>query len=69
MVKEVAAFEYDEERQKFRWDIPADYNFVEVIHGWSAGESTKPLAITEYPDGRVEQASLRQTALSVPLVC
>lgn len=57
MVKEVAAFEYDEERQKFRWDIPADYNFLEMIHGWSAGASTKLLAITEYPDGRVEQAS------------
>ena len=59
MGKELAAFDYEEERQKFRWDIPADYNFVEVIRSWSEENSTKLLAITEYPDGRVEQASYR----------
>ncbi len=28
MGKELAAFDYEEERKKFKWDIPEDYNLV-----------------------------------------
>ncbi len=56
MGKEIAAFDYEAERKKFTWDIPEDYNFVEVIRRWSA-DRTKLMAITEHPDGTVEQAS------------
>ena len=31
MGKEIAAFDYEEERKKFEWDIPEDYNFVEKV--------------------------------------
>ena len=55
MGKEIAAFDYEEERKKFEWDIPEDYNFVEVIRRW-ADDRTKLMAITEHPDGKVEKA-------------
>jgi len=55
MGKEIAAFDYEEERKKFKWDIPEDYNFVEVIRRW-ADDRTKLMAITEHPDGEVEKA-------------
>ena len=31
MGKEIAAFDYEEEREKFEWNIPEDYNFVEKV--------------------------------------
>ena len=31
MGKEIAAFDYEEEREKFKWDIPEGYNFVEKV--------------------------------------
>ena len=55
MGKEIAAFDYEEERKKFKWDIPEDYNFVDVIRRW-ADDRTKLMAITEHPDGKVEKA-------------
>ena len=55
MGKEIAAFDYEEERKKFKWDIPEDYNFVDVIRKW-ADDRTKLMAITELPDGKVEKA-------------
>ncbi len=55
MGKEIATFDYDEERKKFKWDIPEDYNFVDVIRRW-AYDRTKLMAITEHPDGKVERA-------------
>ena len=55
MGKELAAFDYEEERKKFKWDIPEDYNFVDVIRRW-ADDRTKLMAITEHPDGKVEKA-------------
>ena len=55
MGKELAAFDYEEEREKFKWDIPEDYNFVDVIRIW-ADDRTKLMAITEHPDGKVERA-------------
>ncbi|WP_135604792.1 acyl-CoA synthetase [Methanococcoides sp. NM1] len=56
MGKEKAAFDYEEERRKFNWDIPEDYNFVDTIKRW-AKDRTKLLAITEHPDGMVEKAA------------
>jgi len=56
MGKEIAAFDYEEERKKFKWDIPEDYNFVDVIRRW-ADDRTKLMAITEHPDGEVERAA------------
>ena len=56
MGKEIAAFDYEEERKKFNWDIPEDYNFVDVIRRW-ADDRTKLAAITEHPDGKVEKAA------------
>ena len=56
MGKEIAAFDYEEERKKFKWDIPEDYNFVDVIRR-CADDRTKLMAITEHPDGRVEKAA------------
>ena len=55
MGKELAAFDYEEERKKFKWDIPEDYNFVDVIRR-RADDRTKLMAITEHPDGKVEKA-------------
>ena len=55
MGKEIAAFDYEEERKKFKWDIPEDYNFVDVIRR-RADDRTKLMAITEHPDGKVEKA-------------
>jgi len=31
MGKEIAAFDYEEEREKFEWNIPEGYNFVEKV--------------------------------------
>ncbi len=56
MGKEIAAFDYEEERKKFKWDIPEDYNFVDAIRR-CADDRTKLMAITEHPDGRVERAA------------
>lgn len=58
MGKEIAAFDYEEERKTFKWDIPEDYNFVEVIRRW-ADDRKKLMAITEHPDGKVEKAGYR----------
>jgi acetyl-CoA synthetase len=58
MGKERTVFDYDAERTKFRWDIPEDYNFIEVIRRW-AEDRTKLMAITEHPDGTVEKAGYR----------
>jgi len=55
MGKELAAFDYEEERKKFKWDIPEHYNFVDAIRRW-AYDRTKLMAITEHPDGKVEKA-------------
>ena len=54
-----AAFDYEEERQTFKWDIPKDYNFIDTIRSW-AKDSTKLMAITEHPDGNVEKAGYRE---------
>ena len=59
MGKELAAFDYEEERKEFKWDIPEDYNFVYVIRIW-AEDRTKLMAITELPDGKVEKAGYRE---------
>lgn len=56
MGKETEAFDYEEERKKFTWDIPEDYNFVDTIGRW-ARDRTKLMAITEYPEGKVEKAA------------
>ncbi len=56
MGKETSAFDYEEERKKFKWDVPPDYNFVDTIRRW-AKDRTKLLAITEHPDGQVEKAA------------
>ncbi|MDD5473717.1 MAG: AMP-binding protein [Candidatus Methanoperedens sp.] len=53
---ETSAFDYEEERKKFRWDVPQDYNFVDTIGKW-AKDRTKLMAITEHPDGLVEKAA------------
>ncbi len=55
MGKELATFDYEKEREKFKWDIPEDYNFVDVIRR-CADDITKLMAITEHPDGKVERA-------------
>jgi acetyl-CoA synthetase len=55
MGKEITAFDYEEERKKFKWDLPEDYNFVEVIRRW-AEDRTKLMVITEHPDGKVEKS-------------
>jgi len=54
-----AAFDYEEERKTFKWDIPKDYNFIDTIRSW-AKDSTKLMAITEHPDGNVEKAGYRE---------
>ena len=59
MGKEITAFDYEEERENFKWDIPEDYNFVDVIRRW-ADDRTKLMAITEHPDGKVEKAGYRE---------
>ncbi len=56
MGKETSAFDYEEERRKFKWDVPPDYNFLDTIGRW-AKDRTKLLAITEHPDGKVEKAT------------
>ncbi|MBU4491287.1 MAG: AMP-binding protein [Euryarchaeota archaeon] len=56
MGKETAAFDYEEERKKFNWDVPEDYNFVDTIGRW-ARDRTKLMAITEHPGGEVEKAA------------
>lgn len=56
MGKETTAFDYEEERKKFTWDIPEDYNFLDTIGRW-AMDRTKLMAITEHPDGEVEKAT------------
>ncbi|MFU8767645.1 MAG: acyl-CoA synthetase [Candidatus Methanoperedens sp.] len=59
MGKESAVFDYQEERQNFVWDVPEDYNFVDVFGRW-AKDRKRLIAITEYPDGRVEKSSYRE---------
>ena len=59
MGKEIAAFDYEAERKKFKWDLPEDYNFVEVVRSWS-DDRTKLMVITEHPDGKVEKAGYRE---------
>lgn len=56
MGKETTEFDYEEERGQFNWDIPVDYNFVDVIRGWTK-DRTKLLAIIEHPDEEVEKAT------------
>ncbi|GFO96844.1 acetyl-CoA synthetase, partial [groundwater metagenome] len=56
MGKETIAFDYEEERKKFTWDIPEDYSFVDTIGRW-AKDRTKLMAITEHPNGDVEKAA------------
>lgn len=56
MGKEIVAFDYEEERSKFGWDIPEDYNFVDVMREW-AKDRTKLMAIIEHPDGAVDKAA------------
>ena len=56
---EKAAFDYEEERKTFKWDIPEDYNFIDTIRSW-AKDSRKLMAITEHPDGNVEKAGYRE---------
>ncbi|MCL7415536.1 MAG: AMP-binding protein [ANME-2 cluster archaeon] len=59
MGKETSSFDYEEEIKRFTWDVPADYNFVDVIGRW-AQNRTKLMVITEHPDGRVEKAAYRE---------
>ncbi|WP_319506341.1 AMP-binding protein [uncultured Methanolobus sp.] len=59
MGKETVAFDYEEEVSKFNWDIPEDYNFVDVIRSW-AKDRTKLMAIIEHPDEEVEKATYRE---------
>ena len=56
MGKEMVAFDYEDERKKFTWDIPEDYNFLDNIGRWTK-KRTKLMAITEHPDGEVEKAT------------
>jgi len=56
MRKETTVFDYEEERKKFTWDIPEDYNFLDTIGKW-AEDRTKLIAITEHPDGRIDKAA------------
>lgn len=56
---EKTAFDYEEEKKSFKWDIPEDYNFIDTIRSW-AKDSTKLMAITEHPDGNVEKAGYRE---------
>ncbi|WMW21571.1 AMP-binding protein [Methanolobus mangrovi] len=56
MGKETVAFDYGEEISKFNWDIPKDYNFVDVVREL-AKDRTKLMAIIEHPDGVVEKAT------------
>ncbi|MBN1455301.1 MAG: AMP-binding protein [Methanomicrobia archaeon] len=59
MGKELTVFDYEAERKRFTWEIPEEYNFVEVVRRW-AEDRTKVLAITEHPDGTVERAGYRE---------
>jgi acetyl-CoA synthetase len=59
MGKEIAAFDYEEERKKFSWDIPKDYNFIDTIKKW-AKDRTKLIAIIEHPGGEVEKAAYQE---------
>jgi acetyl-CoA synthetase len=59
MEKETTAFDYEEERRKFTWDISEDYNFLNTIGRW-AKDRTKLMVITEHPDGDVEKAAYRE---------
>ncbi|MEL4304440.1 acyl-CoA synthetase [Methanococcoides sp. LMO-2] len=59
MGKEKEAFDYEEERKNFNWDIPEDYNFVDTIRKLAA-DSSKLMTVTGYPDGTVEKASYRE---------
>jgi len=52
----MVAFDYEDERKKFTWDIPEDYNFLDNIGRWTK-KRTKLMAITEHPDGEVEKAT------------
>jgi len=56
---EKRAFDYEEEKKTFKWDIPEDYNFIDTIRSW-AKDSTKLMAITEHPNGNVEKAGYRE---------
>ncbi len=56
MRKETTTFDYENERAKFTWDIPEDYNFVDTIRKWAMDRS-KLMAIAEHPDGNVEKAA------------
>ena len=44
MGKETESFDYEEERKKFTWDIPEDYNFLDNIGRWTKNR-TKLMAI------------------------
>ncbi|AKB85287.1 acyl-CoA synthetase [Methanococcoides methylutens] len=57
--KEKEAFDYEEERKSFNWDIPEDYNFVDTIRKLAA-DSSNLMAVTGYPDGTVEKASYQE---------
>ena len=59
MGRETAVFDYQKERDGFVWDIPKDYNFVDIIRRW-AGDRKSLLAIVEHPDGTVEKATYSQ---------
>jgi acetyl-CoA synthetase len=59
MGKEIAEFDYEEERKKFSWDIPKDYNFIDTIKKW-AKDRTKLIAIIEHPGGEVEKAAFQE---------
>lgn len=59
MGKETTSFNYEDERRNFMWDIPADYNFVDVVRRW-ARDKTKLIAITHHPDGSAEETSYRE---------
>ena len=56
MGKETAAFDYEDERKKFTWDIPENYNFLDTIRRW-AEDRTKLISITEHANGEVEKAT------------
>ncbi|WP_048193033.1 acyl-CoA synthetase [Methanococcoides methylutens] len=56
MGTETAAFDYEEERKNFNWDVPEDYNFVNTIKEWATNEK-KLMAVTEHPDGKIEKAA------------
>ncbi|MCL7413181.1 MAG: hypothetical protein M8353_06140 [ANME-2 cluster archaeon] len=59
MGKETTSFDYEDERRNFTWDVPADYNFVDVIRGW-AQDKKKLIAVTQHPDGSAEEMSYRE---------